>query len=80
MNAKSYRGSVVKRPFGEGSKSERKAIYLVTNNGDYVLRRQGGNAFSDPQLEQMVGKNIECTGMVIGYTLLVSDCNVIDSN
>jgi hypothetical protein len=45
MTPKRYSGSVVKRPFGVGSKSEHDAIFLVTKDGDYVLR-QGGNAFS----------------------------------
>jgi len=49
MTPKRYSGSVVKRPFGVGSKSEHDAIFLVTKDGDYVLRRQGGNAFSDPE-------------------------------
>ena len=77
MTAKRYSGSVVKRPFGVGSKSERDAIYLVTKDGDYVLRRQGGNAFFDPELEKLVGKNIQCTGTLVGYTLLITDYTVI---
>jgi hypothetical protein len=74
MNASTYSGSVVKRPFGVGTKSEREAILLVTKDKEYVLRRQGGNAFHDPKLEQLVGKQVQCTGTVIGYTLLITDC------
>ena len=77
MTAKPYSGSVVKRPFGVGSKSEHDAIYLVTKDGDYVLRRQGGNAFFDPELEKLVGKTIQCTGTLTGYTLLITDYTVI---
>lgn len=77
MTAKSYSGSVVKRPFGVGSKSEHDAIYLTTKDGDYVLRRQGGNAFFDPELEKLVGKKIQCTGTLAGYTLLITDYTVI---
>lgn len=77
MDSAIYSGSVVKRPFGVGSKSERDAILLVTNDKEYVLRRQGGNAFSDSELEQLVGKQVQCTGIVTGYTLLVSRCAVV---
>lgn len=77
MNPATYSGSVVKRPFGVGSKSERDAVLLVTKDKEYVLRRQGGNAFFDPALEKLVGKQVQCTGTVTGYTLLVSDCAVV---
>ncbi len=77
MQAVTYSGSVVKRPFAKGSKSERVAIFLVTSEGDYVLRRQGGNPYRDPELERLVGKEIRCTGLVTGYTLLVSDYTVL---
>lgn len=77
MQAATYSGSVVKRRFAKGSKSERDAIFLVTSDGDYVLRRQGGNAYHDPDLERLVGKKIRCTGFVTGYTLLFSECTVL---
>jgi hypothetical protein len=72
-----YSGSVVKQSFGVGSKSERDAILLITNDKEYVLRRQGGNAFFDPELEKLVGKQVRCTGVVTDYTLLVSDYTVV---
>jgi hypothetical protein len=77
MDIGHYSGSVVKRPFATGSKSQRDAIFLVTKEGDYVLRRPGGNAFFDPELEQLVGKKIKCTGTLSGYTLLINDCAVV---
>jgi hypothetical protein len=76
-NPRQFSGSVVKRPFATCSKSERQAILLVTDAGDYVLRRQGGNPFHDYELERLVGKRIRCTGTLTGYTLLVSECAVI---
>ena len=66
-------GQVVKKPFGTGSKSEREAIMLETEEGLYALRRQGGNPFHDPELEKLVGKTIEVEGKVAGYTVLISD-------
>lgn len=77
INPTQFSGSVVKRQFATGSKSERQAILLLTEAGDYVLRRQGGNPFQDPELERLVGKRIRCTGTLTGYTLLVSECAVI---
>ena len=72
-----FSGSVVKRPFGAGTKSEHDAVMLVTNDGEYLLRRQGGNAFCDPALEELVGKRVQITGTVTGYTLLIQDCSTI---
>jgi hypothetical protein len=66
-------GRVVKKPFATGSKSEREAILLVTAEGEYVLRRQGGNPFYDKKLENLVGKTIEVDGKITGYTLLISN-------
>jgi hypothetical protein len=74
MNTSTYSGSVVKRPFGAGTKSEHDAVLLVTKDKEYVLRRQGGNAFQDPELERLIGKRVRCTGTVAGYTLLITDC------
>ena len=66
-------GTVVMKPFAVGSKSERDVVMLVTDSGEYVLRRKGGNPFVDPQLVQLVGKEIQCTGVLHGYTLIMSD-------
>jgi len=68
-----YRGLVVKRRIGIGSKSEHDAVKLVTEKREYVLRRRGGNPFSDPVLNTLVGKTIECDGIVHGRTLIMSD-------
>lgn len=65
-------GQVVKRPVAAGSKSARDAVMLVTAEHEYVLRRQGGNPFADPVLDELVGQRIECEGKVHGYTFLMS--------
>ena len=67
-----FHGTVSKKPFGKGSKSEREAVCLDTGSGSYVLRRQGGNAFHDPELDKLVGKQIACEGIVTGYTLIMT--------
>ena len=67
------KGKVIREVVGEGSKSERSAVMLDTGKKKYVLRRMGGNPYSDPDLDGLVGKNIEAEGNVTGYTLIMSD-------
>jgi hypothetical protein len=66
-------GQVVKGPFAKGSKSEHDAIFLNSEKGRYVLRRQGGNPFYDPELEKLLGKTIRGKGVVTDYTFLLSE-------
>jgi hypothetical protein len=64
-------GTVVRKPFAVGSKSEREAVMLVTADGrEYVLRRLQGNPFHDEELEALVGKHIACEGQLHGYTFI----------
>jgi hypothetical protein len=67
-----FSGSVVKKMFGKGSKSEREGIFLVTDQGEYLLRRQGGNPFRDPVLEELAGSKITCEGKIYDYTLIIT--------
>jgi hypothetical protein len=67
-------GRVERKPFATGSKSERHIVYLVCKDGEYLLRRPGGNAYQDPEIEALVGKLICCKGEVVGRnTLLVTE-------
>ena len=70
-------GTVVKEPFGTGSKSERAAVVLDTGDAKYVLRRDGGNPFADPVLDGLVGKSISCKGNLTGYTFIMSEWTVL---
>ena len=65
-------GHVIKKPFASGSKSEREAVVLVTEEGEFVLRRLGGNPFFDAELENLVGKTIHCDGDLTGYTFIMT--------
>ena len=60
--AESLEGVVIRRLVHRGSKSEHRAVILQCEDADVVLRRRGGNAFSDPVLEALVGKRIRATG------------------
>jgi len=63
----------VRKRFGAGSKSDREAVVLQTDQNEMVLRREGGNAFSDPQLDALVGHRIRGVGRRTGYTFIVKD-------
>jgi hypothetical protein len=67
-----FEGLVKHKLIGKGSKSERQAIVLETDEQEYVLRRQGANPFADMVLEKLIGKTISVVGIVHGYTLLIS--------
>ncbi|HEY0468659.1 MAG TPA: hypothetical protein VGC79_30905 [Polyangiaceae bacterium] len=51
---------------------------LSTPSGEYVLRRQGGNAFSDPELDALVGQTISADGDLHGYTLIMHSWTQLD--
>ncbi len=65
------RGTVTRRPYAMGSKSEHEAVMLVTDDGEFRLRRKGGNPFSDPSLDRLVGKHIEAEGVVAGPAFIL---------
>ncbi len=65
-------GRVARGRVAEGSKSEREAILLVGPAGRFILRRKGGNAFHDPELEALVDHEVEAEGAVVGQTLIAS--------
>ena len=73
-------GKVTKKLFGVGSKSEHDAIMLETNEGSFVLRRMGGNPFSDPQVDQLLGKTIRCQAEKSDYTITMSDWTVLNNH
>ena len=73
-----YAGKVIKKHWGAGSKSEHEAVVLVSVDGEYKLRRQGGNPFVDPVLNGLVGKRIECHGVISGAMLLMSEWKIFD--
>jgi hypothetical protein len=78
-NRQELMGLVIKASFAQGSKSEREAVMLDTGDKRYVLRREGGNAFFDPVLQQLVGKRIRARGSLTGYTFLMLDWTEIRS-
>jgi len=51
---------------------------LATDAGEFKLRRQGGNPFVDPLLDQLVGKTIWCDGIIEGTTFIMTSWTVED--
>lgn len=66
-----YKGRVIKRPFAVGSKSERDAVMLSTPKGDLVLKIRGHHPFEDPELEALVGEEVELKAFRNGSHLIV---------
>lgn len=67
------KGKVICKTFGKGSKSEHEAIYLETEQGEYVLRKAGSNPFENKELNEFVGKQVVATGAVKAYLFVVEE-------
>ena len=76
--SKCFSGEVVCEVASSGSKSEREAVQLVTDGATYVLRRPGGNPFTDPELAALVGKRITGRGELRGHVFFLDDWDVDD--
>jgi len=67
-------GMVKRRTIARGSKSEREAVVLDTDGGkSYVLRRKGGPALGDDQIEHLVGRSIDAEGIGLDQVLIMNN-------
>ncbi|HEX8312710.1 MAG TPA: hypothetical protein VF614_15415 [Chthoniobacteraceae bacterium] len=74
-----FTGTVVRKSFAAGSKSEHSAVFLTTGACDYKLERVDGNPFHDPELEKLVGKRVEVTGQLLaGHTLRIGSFAILE--
>lgn len=71
MSRRVVKGTVARRPYAVGSKSEHEAVVLITDEGEFRLQRKGGNPFHDPSLEKLIGKEIEAEGLVAGPSFII---------
>lgn len=73
-------GTVERRRVGAGSKSDHTAVVLNEGGGraPLILRRRGGNAFQDDELERLVGKRIAGHGARTSTTFLLDDWKTVD--
>lgn len=72
------RGHVTSRILYKGTKSEHKGLVLLSSEGEFKLRRQGGNPFQDEVLASIEGKEIEGEGIVRKNQFIMSAWEVMD--
>jgi hypothetical protein len=72
-----YFGTVEHRIVARGSKSERKAVILLSDGNTHILRRRQGNTFKDPVLDSLVGKTVEVEGDLHDETLHVDSWKIL---
>ena len=72
-------GRVVSKRINVGSKSEHRATMLVTTEGEFKLRRQGGHPFTDPEVAGLVGKRIRGEGLVSAGQFIMERYDVLDA-
>ena len=66
-------GMVKKKGMGGASKSAHQAFVLQTKDGDFKLRREGGNPFYDDFFEKYENKTIAVEGYDMEQYFLVSE-------
>jgi hypothetical protein len=70
-------GKVISERADVGSKSEREAVVLETEEGQkFVLQRQTGPSYGDHALDKLVGQKITTNGFASGDTLIMEDWEV----
>ena len=75
----SFTGQIIKRKFGKGSKGDRIVNALLTPEGyDIVIRREDGNAFTDPMFDRLQGKTVSITGKIQSSVLIVDECVMVE--
>ncbi|MFB6454604.1 hypothetical protein ACE38W_04975 [Chitinophaga sp. Hz27] len=74
------RGRLALKTFGLHSKSEHLGVYLVSDQGEYLIRPSDGNPFTDNPLMPMAGKQISATGTIVDYVFLVSSWHEINDS
>ena len=72
-----WRGTVKRKLIRRGTKSEHEALMLVTDRGEYKLRRVGGNPFWDQTLAELEGHGIICTGELDGAEVFLSSWEIV---
>jgi len=70
-------GNVKRQRIAAGSKSDRVGVVLDDGAGRiFALRRAGGNPFTDPAMDELVGKSITGTGVVAGGSFIMDRWDV----
>ena len=72
-------GNVVRKRINIGSKSEHNSVVLVTTDGEFKLRVQGGHPFSDPEVDKLVGQRIRGEGFMSAGQFIMERYEVLRS-
>jgi hypothetical protein len=72
------KGHVILKLVSKSSKSEHEAVCLQAGDKSYILRERGKNAFNNPALEALVGKQIEASGEIVGNIFFIRNYTVTD--
>lgn len=75
---RALRGRVTMADYAKGSKSERRAVFIDTDDGRFLLRRKAGPVYGDAELERYVGQTVECDGFRLGTTVLAEAIRPIE--
>jgi hypothetical protein len=71
------RGEVAKKLLYAGTKSEHEGLVLITDEGEFKLRREGGNPFRDDILDHLEGKKIQGEGILRGHQFIMSAWEIL---
>ena len=73
-------GRVMKSRISPGSKSDRLAVILATEEGQFILRQKGGDSYTgQAALAPLLGKRIRAFGSVANRHLFLERYEVLDS-
>ena len=78
IRVNSIRGRITQGVYAKGTKSERKSVFIETDDARYILRRKTGPAFGDVKLLPYIGHNVKCEGFLVGTTFLSEQIEVVD--
>ncbi len=67
------KGEVFQKRYAPGSKSDHNAVMIRTADGEFKLRREGGNPFRDPTLDALVGKRIQAEARQTETVVIMAD-------
>lgn len=70
------KGRVILKTVSKGSKSEHDAVCIEVDDKTYLLRQRGKNAFNDPEMEALVGREIEASGELVGNVFFLRNYTV----
>lgn len=73
------RGHVTKKLLNQGTKSEHEGLVILAPEGEFKLRRQGGNPFWDETLSSLEGREVEGEGILRKGQFIMSKWKTLGS-